>query len=50
MALWPSGRLLSIAGKSWAAMYGFDLEGERRREAEFRDEIRRRWEAGIDHD
>jgi hypothetical protein len=24
-------------------MYGLDLEGERRREAEFTDEIRRRW-------
>jgi hypothetical protein len=31
--------------KKAAAMYGFDLEGERRREAEFKDEIRRRWEA-----
>jgi hypothetical protein len=27
--------------------YGFDLEGERRREAGFRDEIRRRCEAGM---
>ena len=34
--------------KKAAAMYGFDLEGERRREAEFKDEIRRRWEAGND--
>jgi hypothetical protein len=28
-----------------AGMYGFDIEAERRREAGFRDEIRRRWEA-----
>jgi hypothetical protein len=27
--------------------YGFDIEAERRREAGFRDEIRRRWEAGM---
>jgi hypothetical protein len=32
--------------KKAAAMYGFDIEGERRREAGFKDEIRRRWEAG----
>jgi hypothetical protein len=29
-----------------ADMYGFDIEGERRREAEFKDEIRRRWCSG----
>jgi hypothetical protein len=28
--------------KKAAAMFGFDLEGERRREADFKDEIRRR--------
>jgi ADP-ribosyl-[dinitrogen reductase] hydrolase len=33
--------------KKAAAMYGFDNEGERRREAGFKEEIRRRWEAGI---
>lgn len=33
--------------KKAAAMYGFDIEGERRREAGFKEEIRRRWEAGI---
>ena len=33
--------------KKAAAMYGFDIEGERRREAGFRDEIRRRREAEI---
>jgi hypothetical protein len=33
--------------KKAAAMYGFDIEGERRREAGFQEEIRRRWEAGI---
>ena len=33
--------------KKAAAMYGFDIEGERRGEAGFKEEIRRRWEAGI---
>jgi hypothetical protein len=33
--------------KKAAAMFGFDLEGERRREAGFLAEIRRRWEAGF---
>ena len=33
--------------KKAAAMYGFDIERERRREAGFKEEIRRRWEAGI---
>jgi hypothetical protein len=33
--------------KKAPSTYGFDLEGERRREAGFRDEIRRRWEAGM---
>jgi hypothetical protein len=36
--------------KRVAGMYGFDIEGERRREAGFLEEIRRRREAGIDHD
>jgi hypothetical protein len=30
-----------------AATYGFDIESERRREAGFKEEIRRRWVAGI---
>ena len=33
--------------KRVAGMYGFDIEAERRREAGFRDEIRRRCEAGM---
>jgi hypothetical protein len=30
-----------------ASTYGFDIEGERRREAGFLEEIRHRWEAEI---
>ena len=44
---YPRGDFSELEKKA-AAMYGFDLEGERRREAEFKDEIRRRWEAGND--